>query len=836
MERDPLLLAWRASRAGHLIVALASLLAVPAALLVMDLPRQAVVHWPQVEAGGAILDLWAVPGLAALRGFAATHFSLPALPALSFGWLGTGLLVFGALALRTVFFLLVDLWRAASTARAVARRAERLGERLAEVGSLKDLEARELVSGAADALVRLEPTVAGAITIPLFAAARIGLGVLYGTLIDPRLGLSVLASTLLVGLAADRRLRQRGREQLALATRRRALAGASRELVRRWPLIRAHGTARTEAAFLGSRVARPALMPLRGLFERLPGVAGDAVVLAAPLLAFLLVAGQGGEAGVAVAALIAFVTTMAPARLIGEWRLAREAGAADAQIVADAFAILAIRGEAGASSARGEALHRPSGLALDGVTLSAEPAMDGPGELPLSVELAPGSHLGIVVASAPDADRLAAAIAGLEPPGGGAIRLAGLPIGDLPLQERTRRIGHAAGRPILVAGSMGDNLAYGLAPDERAALSEADWALALDASGLRPEVEARALGASIDPSRRPGLAERILSARAAVARDLAASDLDTLVERFEPERFNRYATIGENLLFGVPVGETFDARHLPAHPFTRAVLEAQGLTRPLAEMGYAIAEALLDLFAEIPDGHPLFARFSFFAAADRGAIAEIVGRKGPRRRGPGAAADRMRLLDLALRYVETRHRLGLVDEAMEARIVAARRSFRELLPPSLRSVVDFYDPAEICPSASFADNLLFGRIAFDLAGAETKVGAIVREVIEREGLTGDMVRLGLGTRVAVDDGRLIQPGIDIARCVLRKVDILVAARPAAGLPDGEARLRMARLSQAIAGRMLVVVDEPGPVEVLGRTVSLIAEPSAPKTGDGRNLA
>lgn len=831
MERDPLLLAWRTSRAGHVFVVLVSLLALPVALFVLDLPRQATLNWQAFTTGEPLLDLWQVPGFAGAAAFLRQFVGPFELPALVFHGAGAVLFVLGALILRTLFFAIVDLWRSASAAKAVAQRAERLGRRLADLSAVQEADTGELLPRAGDALVRLEPAVAGAITGPVFALSRLCLGILYGLLVDLRLGLAVLAASILFSFAADRRLRQRERVQTAASLRRRSLAAASRELVRRWPLLRAHGTADVEARAFGGRLAVPDVPPLAGIEERLPGILCDVVVLAAPLLAFAVTVEGGGGAGLAVAALFAFVVTMGPARFIGEWGAMRDAAAIDAGIVADAFAALATRGDDGASPRVMTAGASASSAQFGFTDLVAGSGM----EVPLNASLAAGEHLGILASDAPAADRLAAVIAGLRAPAGGAVLLGGADITRLPTTERARRLGHAAAQPVLIPGSLGDNLAYGLSPAEREALREADWAVALDASGLRPEVEARALGASVDPSRRPGLAERILAARAAVARNLEASDLDGLVARFEPDRFNRYATIGENLLFGVPVGETFDVKHLPAHPFTRAVLEAQDLTRPLVQMGYAIAEALLDLFAEIPDGHPLFARFSFFAAADRGAVAEIVARKGPRRRGPGAATDRMRLLDLAFRYVETRHRLGLVDEALEVQIVAARKSFRELLPANLRRVVDFYDPAEVCPSASFADNLLFGRIAFDLAGAETKVGAIVRDVITREGLTGDMMRLGLGTRVAVDDGRLMQPGVDIVRCLLRHVDVLVAARPTAGLAEGEGRHRMAMLSQAMAGRILVVVAEDEAVEVLGRVLPLSPSPEA-ESGLRRNLA
>ena len=109
------------------------------------------------------------------------------------------------------------------------------------------------------------------------------------------------------------------------------------------------------------------------------------------------------------------------------------------------------------------------------------------------------------------------------------------------------------------------------------------------------------------------------------------------------ERYNRYATIGENLLFGKPIGDAFQEDRLSGHPFVRAILEANELTKPLARMGLSIATSMIEIFADIPDGSPLFERFSFFSAADRPYFQDLVDRQEraaaqrPDRPGSGSA-------------------------------------------------------------------------------------------------------------------------------------------------------------------------------------------------------
>jgi putative ABC transport system ATP-binding protein len=46
--------------------------------------------------------------------------------------------------------------------------------------------------------------------------------------------------------------------------------------------------------------------------------------------------------------------------------------------------------------------------------------------------------------------------------------------------------------------------------------------------------------------------------------------------------------------------------------------------------------------------------------------------------------DRQAILKLAYGYIEPRHRLGLLDEELQAAIVSVRQAFRDNLPRSLR--------------------------------------------------------------------------------------------------------------------------------------------------------
>jgi hypothetical protein len=239
----------------------------------------------------------------------------------------------------------------------------------------------------------------------------------------------------------------------------------------------------------------------------------------------------------------------------------------------------------------------------------------------------------------------------------------------------------------------------------------------------------------------------------------------------------------------------------------RAILESEGLDRALADMGASMARSMVEIFADLPDGHPLFERFSFFAADERAFFEDFVARQGERRRGAEGLRERERVTSLALRYCESRHRLGLLGADVEARVVAARKGFAARLPASLKAAIEFYDPDRVCAAASLENNLLFGRIAQDRAGAEAVVHRIARRVLAERDLNREVIRIGLDAPLD-ERGAEIGPGdralIDLARCLVRKPDVLVLARPLETGSAGAEAL-VGRLRRALEGRALFVV-------------------------------
>ena len=131
---------------------------------------------------------------------------------------------------------------------------------------------------------------------------------------------------------------------------------------------------------------------------------------------------------------------------------------------------------------------------------------------------------------------------------------------------------------------------------------------------------------------------RLIEARTPLRERLAASGMAELVEPFDAERYNHQATVGENLLFGVPTSRALIGRSLAEHGRFREALKAEGIAEELAAMGAQIAETMVEIFRGLPPGHPLFEQFSFVAADE---LARVRGDHppagAPQRRGASGA-------------------------------------------------------------------------------------------------------------------------------------------------------------------------------------------------------
>ncbi|MGV6871439.1 ABC transporter transmembrane domain-containing protein [Pseudochelatococcus sp. B33] len=353
-----------------------------------------------------------------------------------------------------------------------------------------------------------------------------------------------------------------------------------------------------------------------------------------------------------------------------------------------------------------------------------------------------------------------------------------------------------------------DRSAIGLlSPSELDAVLLRNLALA----GLEDDVFHFGINGRVDTVRYPELGERIVEARRHLRTRLAACGMAEFIETFDEKRYITVSSIGENLLFGASRSPLFNGLGRARNPLILRTLDAEGLTGDLIAIGAGIASTMMEIFSELPHGHPLVAQFSFLASDETEEYSGTLRRYRARGVRGLKAEERARLLAPAFDYIEPRHRLGLLDDRMRERILQARwRLRREIEHAGTPHDLEPYRADALCHNAMLRDNLLFGRVDFGIANARQNVIGVVTDVIEDLDLRPAVSAVGLDYEVG-PGGRLLtlrqRAGVELARSMVKQPDILILDGGLAAYPDSEAPVILDRLFDLMRDRSLIVVTE-----------------------------
>jgi len=186
------------------------------------------------------------------------------------------------------------------------------------------------------------------------------------------------------------------------------------------------------------------------------------------------------------------------------------------------------------------------------------------------------------------------------------------------------------------------------------------------------------------------------------------------------------------------------------------------------------------------------------------------------------AEERTMLLSLPFKVSPARHRLGVIDDDLQQRILKARKAFADNLPDEYRGMVEFFDVGAYNAAASLQDNILFGKLAYGQARGGERVGEIIAQVIDDLGLRASVMEVGLSFHAGNGGGRLSgaqRQKLGIARAILKRPDVLILNEATGGLDGAAQNAILAGLKREFDGRGLIwAVHRPSMAAEFDRAV------------------
>ena len=833
---------WRHSRAEQIVILTLVLASLPFYYLSLNLPKQIVnqgIQGQGFEQPGATQPFFQfdlpfgeeIFGHA-VRVFDGFHLVQPdMLLALSFSFLALVMV-------NGMFKLVINTRKGRMGERLLRRLRFELADRILRfpLPHLRRVKPSEMATMIKDEVEPMGGFIGDAFATPLFLGGQAATALLFIMVQSFWLGL-VAAGVVLFQSYLIPRLRRRilelGRARQLTA---RQLAGRIGEIIDGGVEVQAHDTTNLERADLAARLGR--IFNIRYEIYQRKFFVKFVNNLLAQLTPFVFYAGGGLLAisghldiGALVAVIAAYKDLPSPIKELIDWDQQR----LDVQIkyeqVIDQFQPPQL------IDPDRQSVDNDPGPPLTGeISASALTLLDE-NDLPLvravNFNIGVAQHVAVVGSSGSGMDQLSYMLAGLVAPSSGTLRIDGRDIDRLPSAVTGRRFAYVGQNAYHFPGSLRDNMLYGLkhrplrpAEADRAATAielnearrsgnpeldiNADW-IDYEAAGatgaediterlievlavveLKKDVYRFGLTGTVNPTRRPDLAEGILRARGVLIERLQDSGHDELVVRFAEDSYNNNASVAENLLFGTPRVPEFASTALAKNPVVAKVLAEEGLTDAFVGMGVAIAKTMVEIFADLPPGHPFFEQFSFIGDDDLPEFRTIVTRVENSGVAALDAAARQLLLGLPFNYVEARHRLGLIDDGMAAQVVEARHKLAERLERDSPGAVEFYRADAYNTAASLQDNILFGRLAYGQAGAEQIIGDVLADLLDDLGLRESVIEVGLDYNVGLGGGRLNsvqRQKLALARALLKRPDVLVV-NEAVSVLDGAGQNRL----------------------------------------------
>ncbi|MCT4626201.1 ABC transporter ATP-binding protein/permease [Halodesulfovibrio sp.] len=404
----------------------------------------------------------------------------------------------------------------------------------------------------------------------------------------------------------------------------------------------------------------------------------------------------------------------------------------------------------------------------------------------INMHITPGEHLALVGFSGSGKSTLASAVSQMLKYTGGSVQLDGHEVAQMTKQDIAENMGIVAQHPFIFDGTIRNNLVYSSEAllrqqgETDPELPDLDRIIEVAQQvGLFVDVLGFGLRTTLKKDESPELIESLIRARAQFQQRHGVQ-LHNDIEFFDPEKYLQYASIAENIVFGAPCDEEISMENLHQQKQFIAFLNEYKLLPPLELLGVTLATRTVELAHNSPDEQELLQRSPVPAneLASYSRIVDQLSKADTPEDGVQLLDEsaRLALLYLSLNFTPSRHSIASIPDALYATISEIRESFKKYMDEHMPGAFNAYCRESYVHTLSIMDNIAYGHIKLDNAGAEERVQQHINQLLIIEGVLETVLEIGLEHNVG-NMGEDLSGGqrqkVALARAFLKRPPIYI---------------------------------------------------------------
>ncbi len=278
--------------------------------------------------------------------------------------------------------------------------------------------------------------------------------------------------------------------------------------------------------------------------------------------------------------------------------------------------------------------------------------------------------------------------------------------------------------------------------------------------------------------------QNLLNARARANELLRLEDGRHLIVAFNLLEYNEQASVAENLFFGACNDKLLLDVYKPAdNAYVFETIQACDLDLTLVEIGAQASELMVELFGGANTPSSKFQAFNLIPLDELEYYADLANKI--KNKEPLTHEQNIQLINVAMRLIPAEHRLGLINDQVQEKILKARKYFHRNIEKSenakiLRGSFYIFDKTKINPAISVQDNVLFGKLMRSLPNATNMMQQLLVNLFDELGMKDNIIKAGLLQPVGFKGNYLnatVQQKILLARAVIKDSNYMLLRDP-----------------------------------------------------------